>query len=143
MRGKSFLAVLAIGALALVLGWVIMSFVVDGVLQAPFAEGFVALCEAVLHLPYRQGMLLYQILFRGNKYFWESVGFLALLLGVFYLVLRYYLAHFARNLNEVSAGIDKLVQESAGEIVLSPELDAIAKKLNAARAMLEKRVREA
>lgn len=143
MRGKSFLAVLSIGALALVVGWAIMSFLVDGVLQVPFAEGFVALCGAVLHLRHQEGVTLYQFLFRDNKYLWMGVGFLGLLLGPFYLVLRRYSSYFARSLNEVSRGIDKLVEESAGEIVLSPELDAIEKKLNAARAMLEKRVRDA
>jgi two-component system sensor histidine kinase VanS len=48
-----------------------------------------------------------------------------------------------RYFNEVIAGIDQLVEESSDVIILSPELDSIAAKLNQIKHNLEKREKDA
>ncbi len=142
-RPKALLWALLVAAFALFLGWAIMVFLIDGLLQAPFAKGFVLLCRRALHLGFDEAVALYNLLFRDRKPIWMGIGLFALLLAVFYVILRHYFSRFNRHLSEVSTGIDKLVVESTEEITLSPELELIGEKLNAVKAMLERRVRDA
>ena len=49
---------------------------------------------------------------------------------VFMVVLRIYLKGFTKYFNEINRGIDALIDENAGDVVLSTELAAIEKKIN-------------
>lgn len=125
--------------MALLLGWLALNLLVDGLLQAAFADGFISACQNVLHLNEAEAFNLYQQLFRNYKHLWTAAGFLLVLLFIFYQAL----SRFTRYFNEVSAGLDKLVEEAGGDIILSPEMDFMEKKLNTVKNTLEKRAREA
>ena len=58
---------------------------------------------------------------------------------VFLVVLRIYLKGFTKYFNEINRGIDALIDENAGDVVLSPELAAIEKKINYIKHTLEQR----
>lgn len=58
---------------------------------------------------------------------------------VFLVVLRIYLKGFTKYFNEINRGIDALIDENAGDVVLSTELAAIEKKINYIKHTLEQR----
>ncbi|MDF2671915.1 MAG: vanS [Clostridiales bacterium] len=116
-----------------------MNIIVDGIFQDLFANTFVYISENILHFSNVEAINLYQKLFRNYKGFWMTVGFVIILLLIFYRAL----SHFTIYFNEVSKGIDKLLEESEGEITLSPEMDFMEKKLNMVKNTLEKRTKAA
>lgn len=139
LKRKIFLQVVFIAIAAPILGITIQYFLIDGLFQASFAEGFVRFCQNIFHLSYYESLNVYQQLFRNNKSWWLAGGLFLLLLLIFY----YALSRMAKYFNEVSAGMDQLVEESDREIILSPEMDFMAAKLNKIKSILEKRERDA
>lgn len=57
----------------------------------------------------------------------------------FILLSRYLMSHFAKYFNEISNGLDRLVEDKGGEIELSSELAAMERKLKTIKQTLEKR----
>lgn len=139
LNRKILLQVLMIASAAILLGILIQHILIDGFLQDIFASGFVAFCQNVLSLSQRESINLYQQLFRNNKTLWLAGGLFLLLLFLFYWAL----ARMTKYFNEISAGLDKLVEGAAEDIVLSPEMDFMESKLNKARSILEQRERAA
>lgn len=58
---------------------------------------------------------------------------------VFLFILRIYIKSFTKYFNEINRGIDMLIDENSGEVVLSPELVATEKKINTIKHTLEQR----
>lgn len=116
-----------------------MNIIVDGIFQDLFAKTFVYISENILHFSNGESLNLYQKLFRNYKDFWMTVGFVIILLLIFYRAL----SHFTIYFNEVSIGMDRLLEESEVEITLSPEMDFMEKKLNMVKNALEKRTKAA
>jgi len=139
LKRKIFLQVLLIAVAAPVLGMIIQYLLIDGLFQASFAEGFIQFCQSTFDLSYYDGLDVYQQLFRNNKSWWMTGGLFLLLLLIFYAAL----ARMTKYFNEVSTGLDQLVEESQREIALSPEMDFMAAKLNKIKSILEKRERDA
>ncbi len=125
--------------MAIIIGYLINIVLLDGILQAPFADSFIAFCENVLQLDYYAAQNAYNILFRQNKPLWLAVGFIILLLVIFYIAL----SRFTRYFNQISTGITMLSDESDKEIYLPAELDFLEKKLNGVKNKLEKRAKDA
>lgn len=90
-------------------------------------------------MTYDEGVIIYFHLFRENRSQWLSAALVALLLLIFYFAML----RMTRYFNEVIAGIDQLAEESSNAIILSPELDSIAAKLNQIKHNLEKRQKDA
>lgn len=139
LKRKIFLRVVLIAIAALLLGLLIDRLLIDGLFQAPFADGFIRLCQNALHISRNEALNMYQRLFRNNKPLWTTTGLFLLLLLIFY----YTLSRMTKYFNEVSAGMDQLVEESDREITLSPEMDFMAARLNKIKSILEKRERDA
>ncbi len=139
LKRKIFLQVLLIAIAAPLLGLFIEHLLIDGLFQASFAESFIALCQNVFNASYDQSLNMYQQLFRNNKTLWMAGGMFILLLLIFY----YALSRMTKYFNEVSTGMDQLVEESDREIILSPEMDFMSAKLNKIKNILEKRDRDA
>lgn len=72
-----------------------------------------------------------------------SLYFLTGVVLVFAVVMRIYLNNFIKYFNEINHGIDALVKENAGDVVLSQELAATEKKINSIKHTLEKRKTDA
>ncbi len=139
LKSKIFLQVVLIAIAAPILGLLIQYILIDGLFQAAFAEGFIQICQNTFGISYYDGLGIYQQLFRNNKEWWMAGGLFILLLIIFYAALTRMTKYF----NEVSAGMDLLVGASEHEIVLSPEMDFMAAKLNKIKSILEKRERDA
>lgn len=125
--------------LAIIIGLFINFAFIDGVLQAPFADAFVDFCEKVLQLDYFAAQNAYNLLFQQNKPLWLAIGFIVLLLIIFYIAL----SRFTRYFHQISTSITMLADESDKEIQLPEELDFLEKKLNDVKNKLEKRARDA
>ncbi len=123
----------------IIIGVIIKYFMIDGFLQAPFAEGFIKLCQNTFGMTYSEGLAIYQQLFRNNKSWLLTGGMFCLLLFVFYFVL----ARVTKYFSEVVAGMDLLIEESDREITLPPEMDFMEIKMNKIKSILEKRERDA
>jgi two-component system, OmpR family, sensor histidine kinase VanS len=139
LKGKIILWVVLTTFIALLAGALIMKFLVDGFLQAPFADLFIGFCQRILRLDYQSAQLTYASLFRQNKSQLMLFGFCIILMVSFYLSL----SRFTRYFNEVSRGLDRLVEESQDEITLSREMDFMEKKLNTINNTLKKRRKDA
>lgn len=139
LNRKILVQVVSIAFTALFLGWIIQYFLIDGILQNLFAEAFVAFCQNVLSLSLSDSLYLYQLLFRNNKLLWLAAGMFILLLLIFY----WSLTRMTKYFNEISTGLDQLVEGTPGDIELSPEMDFMESKLNKAKSILEQRERAA
>ena len=77
---------------------------------------------------------IYQLVIRNNM---DIILFVVIL--IFLVILfRFSVSWFTRYFDEISAGMDKLTEESDAEITLSPELDFMENKLNQIKNYLEK-----
>lgn len=104
-------------------------------LYGHFANFVVELLQRFFGLEYETAVNVYWRVIRDNI----ELLFLAAVAAVFFVGFRIYLNWFTRYFYEVNKGIDSLVQEDSGDIILSPELSATEKKINTIRHTLEKR----
>lgn len=139
LKRKMVVQIIIILLLAIIIGLFINFAFIDGVLQAPFADAFVDFCEKVLQLDYFAAQNAYNVLFQQNKPLWLAIGFIVLLLIIFYIAL----SRFTRYFHQISTSITMLADESDKEIQLPEELDFLEKKLNDVKNKLEKRARDA
>jgi len=139
LKRKIILQIVFILIIAIIIGFIINFAFIDGVLQAPFADAFIAFCENVLQLDYFAAQNAYNVLFQQNKPLWLTIGFILLLLIIFYIAL----SRFTRYFHQISNSIIMLAEESEKEIHLPTELDFLEKKLNDVKYKLEKRARDA
>jgi two-component system sensor histidine kinase VanS len=126
-------AILAVCAVALI--FLIYSLALEG----RFADGMVWLIDLFLPGGYDAALNIYQNYIRNYMDFFILAAFLL----VFLILVRLYLNWFTRYFQEINRGFDALLGEEASEVVLSPELHATEKKINAILRRLEKRRAEA
>ena len=82
---------------------------------------------------------IYQLVIRNNM---DMILFVVIL--IFLVILfRFSISWFTKYFDEVSAGMDRLAEESDDEIILSPELDFMENKLNQIKNNLEKQKKAA
>ncbi|MED3572272.1 vancomycin resistance histidine kinase VanS [Cytobacillus praedii] len=139
LKRKIILQITLILLLTIIVGYFIYYALIDGVLQAPFANMFISFCENVLQLDFYTAQNIYVSIFQLNKSLWLAIGFILLLLVIFYLAL----SRFTRYFNKISEGVDMLTEESDSDIQLPAELDFMEKKLNTVKSKLEKRAKDA
>ena len=129
--------------IALIIGVLVLKYLIDGILQDPFADWFVSFCRRSLGMSMSEAVSLYGHLFRNLKMFWIVICFMAVLFIVFYFTLH----RFTRYFNEIDVGLDRLLDErsngSSAEIILSPEMEFMEKKLNTVKNTLIRRERAA
>ena len=77
--------------------------------------------------------------------FLNNIEFITLIVILIFLVilLKFSISWFTKYFDEVSAGMDRLAEESDNEITLSPELDFMENKLNQIKNNLEKQKKAA
>lgn len=82
---------------------------------------------------------IYQFVFRNN------LNIILLLLVLFFLVIlsRFSISWFTKYFDEISSSMDRLVEDSADRISLSPEMDFMENRLNTIKDKLEKQKRAA
>ena len=125
--------------ISLGVGGFILFFFVDGIFQEAFANAFIGLCQNLFRLNYDAAVDIYVTLFRQNKSIWVMCGFLLIL----FVCLSVLMKRFTHYFTEISEGVNQLVEESSGDIALSPELEFMERKLNSIKETLERRARDA
>ena len=129
-RRKIFLhtiAVLAATAAVIYLTYAVL-------LRGRFANGMVALFQNTLGMDYAAALRFYERTFRSHM---DAIILLSLLLvaaGLFYFYLRWLTRYF----EDISRGMDALLQDVAGEISLPPELLPIERKMNLVKRAIDR-----
>mgnify|MGYP001117959013 FL=1 len=102
-------------------------------------ESIVEFLKNKFYLSESDAVIIYRYTFLYNK------DIITLIVIIIFLVilLRFSISWFTKYFDEVSNGMDKLVEESNDEITLSPELDFMENKLNQIKNNLEKQKKAA
>lgn len=135
VKTKILFQIILIAIGTVVLGFIILRFLIDDALQAPFAEGFVYILQRLFRVSYNSAADVYHRIFGANKSIILGMGFFFLLLIFIYFAISRYTRYF----NKISDGIDMLVEESEQPISLPPELLFLENKLNTVKNTLSKR----
>ena len=104
-----------------------------------FGENIVRFLRNTLHLHESVALLIYRLAFYNNI---EVITLIVILIFLV-ILLKFSISWFTKYFDEVSAGMDKLAEESNEEITLSPELDFMENKLNQIKNNLEKQKKAA
>ena len=121
------IAVLAAAAVAIYLIYAVL-------LRGRFANGMVALFQSTLGMDYDAALQFYERTFRSHM---DAIILLSLLLvfaGLFYCHLRWLTRYF----EDISKGMDALLQDVPGEISLPPELLSIERKMNLVKHTIDR-----
>lgn len=109
------------------------------VLRGNFANWMIGFLERFVFdnyvQPYDEAWYFYVETFR--KYM--EIFFGVAIMVVFIIVFRIFSNNFAKYFREINRGIDALINEDAGEVILSAELVSTEKKINAIKHTLQKR----
>lgn len=79
LKRKIVKQVLIVALFAILIGACLQYMLIDGILQGPFAEGFVAWCQNKFDLDYMEAVNVYQKVFRNTKDYLMMAGFVILL----------------------------------------------------------------
>jgi two-component system sensor histidine kinase VanS len=111
------------------------------VIQDNFSVGeiIVEFLKNQFYLSDSDAVIIYRYTFLNNL---DIITVIAILISLV-ILLRFSISWFTKYFDEVSAGMDKLVEESDNEITLSPELDFMEIKLNQIKNNLEKQKKAA
>ena len=139
LKTKILLQIIGIVAATAIFAEIIKTVFIDGVLQAPFARGFVNLCENYFFMSNDEAVLLYHRIFMLNKGTILTFGFILLLLIFVFVIM----SRFTHYFNHISKGVDQLLEEGEKKIELKPELKELEEKLNIVKQTLGERKREA
>jgi two-component system sensor histidine kinase VanS len=104
-----------------------------------FGDSIVQFLKDTFYLRESDAVIIYRYIFLNNV----SVITFAVILIFLIIFLKFSISWFTKYFDEVSTGIDKLVEESNDEIILSPELDFMENKLNQIKNNLEKKKKAA
>ena len=139
LKLKMLLMVVLGAAAAAAVGLFLLEVVVDGLLQDPFARGFVWAAREIFGHSQEEALALYQNLIRNNKPLILNCAMLVLMLAAFYLAM----GRFTRWLDQIGQATRRLVNESGEEIRLPRELAPVEEDLRAIQRQLRSREEEA
>ena len=121
LETKIFIRTAVVGIVAIFFIFNFYSFILEG----RFSKTIIAILNFFLK-DYNKAMRIYEQVFRNYMDWFLIAGILI----VFLIGMRIYLKEFSKYFYEINRGMDILSDEDAGEIILSPELSAIEKKMN-------------
>jgi two-component system sensor histidine kinase VanS len=102
-------------------------------------DWLVSFFQSFFHMRYGEALRLYHLVFRQNS----EIIFIGAAAVTFIVLLRFSLKRFTRYFDSINNGINALIEDDDGDIVLTPEMETIEKKLNTVRLTLKRRSREA
>jgi len=111
-------------------------YLLRNILRGQIGDRIVRFLITAFHFNNWEAQTIYQLVIRNNMY--------TILFGVILIFLVVFsISWFTKYFDEISAGMDKLADESGDEITLSPELDFMENKLNQIKNNLEKQKKAA
>jgi two-component system, OmpR family, sensor histidine kinase VanS len=129
---QMFLIIFATAATVILLRFVIQK-------NFSIGDSIVQFLKNTFYLRDREAVTISHLLFLNNI---EAITLIVILIFLV-ILLKVSISWFTKYFDEVSAGMDKLAEESDGEIILSPELDFMENKLNQIKNNLEKQKKAA
>lgn len=130
------LALVVAGTLAAVAaGLFILEVIIDGVLQDPFARGFIWVATHLFGQGEAAALALYQQVIRNHKQEILTAGVFVLMLIAFYLAM----GPFTRWLDKIASAIRLTAEEDRAPIALPKELAPLEQDLNHLRLRLQDR----
>lgn len=138
LKIKIMLQTFGITTVIAFIGYCIYSILIDGIFQEPFANLMVSFFQK-LQMDEESAILVYRTIFWKNKTMILTCGFIILYLISFYLGMT----KFTDYLDEVSNGIQTVVDESPNLIQLSEELKPVEFQLNTIKNNLQEQRRMA
>ena len=136
LKGKIFFRML-LTVFATVATVIFLRFVIQDNLSV--GESIVEFLKNKFYLSESDAVIIYRYTFLYN----EDIITLIVITIFLVILLRFSISWFTKYFDEVSNGMDKLVEESDNEITLSPELDFMENKLNQIKNNLEKKKKAA
>lgn len=136
LKRKVFFRVLLI-VFATVATAIFLRFVIQD--NFSIGESIVEFLKNKFYLSESDAVIIYRYIFLYNKDLITLIVIIILLV----VLLRFSISWFTKYFDEVSSGMDKLVEESNDEITLSPELDFMENKLNQIKNNLQKQKKAA
>ncbi len=133
-----FLQIVLVAAITGIIGLLVKFLFIDGLFQAPFADGFVRFCQKILNMSNDSAVHLYQQLFRNNKDVLLMAGYVCLLL----LMITFTITRVTKYFNEVGKAMDGLLTDDDKPIVLRAELAAMESRLNDVKDTLHRQKRD-
>lgn len=109
------------------------------ILRGLIGDSIVRFLITAFHFDISDALTIYQLVIRNNM---EMILF-AVILIFLVILFRFSVSWFTKYFDEISIGLDHLVEESQEDISLSPEMDFMANRLNTIKNSLEKRTKEA
>ncbi|MCM1566169.1 MAG: HAMP domain-containing histidine kinase [Dehalobacter sp.] len=109
-------------------------FLLRQILRGQFGDLIVKFLMNAFHFNNSDALTIYQLVIRNN------MDMILIVVSLIFLVIlfRFFVSWFTKYFDEISAGMDKLTEESDSEITLSPELDFMENKLNQIKNNLKK-----
>lgn len=129
-RAKVFLRTIAV----LVSAAAVIYLTYAVLLRGRFANGMMALFQNALGMDYNAALQFYERTFRSHMDASILLSLLLVFAGLFYLYLRWLTRYF----EDISKGMDALLQDVPGEISLPPELLPIERKMNLAKHAIDR-----
>lgn len=110
-------------------------YLVRSIFRGQIGDFMVQNLVNIFHFRDSDALEIYQLVIRNNM---EIIIFVVILIFLLVMLFRFSVSWFTKYFEEIGAGMDKLVEESDTEIILSPELDFMENKLNQIKNNLEK-----
>lgn len=129
-KAKVFLRTIFMALLAVIFVYLLYTFLLKG----DYEDWIVEIYQTIFGLSYDAAWSSYEYRFRNHI---EIIALFTVAI-VFLMIFRIYLKWFTKYFTEINKGIDTLIDEKSGEILLSPELSATEKKINTVKHILEK-----
>ena len=133
-RTKIFFRTIALVIAAIVVLFASYHFVLSG----HFANWVVYGLQILFRISYDAALSVYQSVIRNN---FELVVLIALAV-VFFVLFRIYLCWFTKYFAQINRGMDAITRENAEDIVLSPELLPIERKMNDVKQTIQRQKSE-
>jgi two-component system, OmpR family, sensor histidine kinase VanS len=134
LKSRAFLQMLLITVAAAV-----TVYLLRYILMGQIADRIVQFLVHVFRFSPSDAQTIYQLVIRNNQ---DTILFIVIL--IFLVILfRFYVSGFTKYFDEISAGMDRLVEESEEVISLSPEMDFMENRLNTIKKNLEQRRKDA
>ena len=134
------LLLVVLGSLAAVaVGLLLLEFVVDGLLQQPFAKAFLWFAQRLFGQSEKEALAAYHQYVRSYKPVYINIAVVLMMLAAFYLAM----GRFTSWLKQIGAGVRQVVDETGEPVELPTELSPIQADLTSLQATLRAREAEA
>lgn len=134
LKRKAFLHMLLLTVTAAV-----TVFLLRIILRGQIGDRIVQFLSIIFYMDNSSARAIYHYVFRNN------IDTILLILTLLFLVIfsRFFISWFTKYFDEISSGMDRLVEDSEERISLSPEMDFMENRLNTIKDKLEKQKKAA